>query len=208
MPLRSFYSPPFRTAMEPISGVILAGGRSRRFGKNKALELLKGKPLIEHVIERMKRLFPRILLSTNSPKEYEYLNLETVRDIIKGLGPIGGIYSCLSVIQDPYAFIAACDMPFLKADLIRGMLARRFGFDVVVPRVKGKVEPLHGCYSRRCLGEMKKNIQKKEFQIIRFYEKIRVYYMEEEEIRKFDPDLSSLRNINTLKDLKDCMSLE
>jgi len=190
--------------MESITGVILAGGRSRRFGKNKAFALVNGRPLIECVVEQMQSLFPRILISTNSPEEYEYLNLQTTKDIFKEAGPLGGIHACLSIIEDPYAFFVACDMPFLNPALIQGITAHRKNFDIVVPRMKGKPEPLHACYSRTCLAALKKIIRKKEFKIIRFYEMVRVYYMEEEEIRRFDPDLSSFRNINTQEDLKNC----
>src|SRR3989339_729492 len=102
-----------------VTGVILAGGKSRRFGKNKSFIQIDGTPLIERVVTVMGSVFEHRLLVTNTPEEYAYLGLPMVQDLIKGIGPLGGIYTGLETIADDAGFFVACDMPYLNADLVR-----------------------------------------------------------------------------------------
>ncbi|RLB18862.1 MAG: molybdenum cofactor guanylyltransferase [Deltaproteobacteria bacterium] len=187
---------------EDIIGVILAGGKSTRYGRNKALEQIQGRPLIEHVIQVMSCLFKDIMLMTNTPDEYAYLGLPMVEDIIKGLGPIGGIYTALKVMDKEAGFFLACDMPCLSRDLIRYIVSIRDDFDVVVPRVGWKIEALHGIYGKRCIRPIERNIDKGIYQVIRVFQDVSVRYVEEEEIRKFDPDLRSFLNVNSPEELR------
>ncbi|MBW1731623.1 MAG: molybdenum cofactor guanylyltransferase [Deltaproteobacteria bacterium] len=187
---------------EDIIGVILAGGKSTRYGRNKALVQIQGRPLIEHVIQVMSSLFKDIILMTNTPAEYAYLGLPMVEDIIKGLGPIGGIYTALKVMDKEAGFFVACDMPFLNKDLIHYMVSIRDDFDVVVPRVGWKIEALHGIYGKRCIRPIERNIDKGIYQVIRVFQDVSVRYVEEEEIRRFDPDLRSFLNVNRPDELR------
>ena len=79
-----------KASLRDVTGVILAGGKSRRFGKNKALVEIDGIPLIGRVVSVMKSVFQHLVLITNTPDEYSYLKLPMYEDIIKGLGPLGG----------------------------------------------------------------------------------------------------------------------
>jgi molybdopterin-guanine dinucleotide biosynthesis protein A len=139
---------------------------------------------------------------TNTPPEYAYLKLPMVEDIIKGLGPIGGIYTGLETIADEAGFFVACDMPFLNKDLFYYMVDVRDDFDAVVPRVGWMVEPLHALYTKKCLPVIRKSLDSRVLQIMRFFEKIRIRYVDEEEIRGIDPHLKSLFNINRPEDLQ------
>ncbi|RLB41767.1 MAG: molybdenum cofactor guanylyltransferase [Deltaproteobacteria bacterium] len=190
--------PPFRD----IVGIILAGGKSARYGRNKALENIGGKALIEHVVDTVRPLFQDIIVITNTPSEYSHLGLEMHQDIIKGLGPIGGIYTALKVIKEDYGFVVACDMPFLNKALITYMVSLKKGFDVVVPRMGWKIEALHAIYNRGCIEQIEKNIQGKIYQVMRVFDSVNVRYVDEEEIKKFDPDLKSFLNINRPHDLR------
>jgi molybdopterin-guanine dinucleotide biosynthesis protein A len=185
-----------------VFGVILAGGRSLRFGREKALVRVDGVRLIERVVGVMKPLFGRIVLVTNTPAEYAYLNLPMYGDLIRDLGPLGGIYTALTVIPGDAAFFVACDMPFLNLGLIQYMLRVRSGFDAVVPRVAGNLEPLHALYGKSCLSSIKKLIEAGEYQIFRFFHDVSVRFVEEKEIRRYDPDLRSFYNINRPQQLK------
>ena len=189
-------------SLKGITGVILAGGKSTRYGTNKAFAEVQGVRLIERTIRVMGSVCPRLLLVTNTPAEYAYLHLPMVEDLIKGLGPLGGIYTGLEVIDDENGLFVACDMPFLREDLLRYMVTLRGDFDAVVPRVNWMVEPLHALYTKKCLPSIRKFIRSQELQILKFFQKIRVRYMEEEEIRKIDPDLKSFFNINRPEDLE------
>jgi molybdopterin-guanine dinucleotide biosynthesis protein A len=179
-----------------VAGVILAGGMSRRYGTNKAFVRIDGLPLIERVSRVMTTLFEDLFLITNTPAEYAHLGLPMYEDLIKGLGPIGGIYTALSSIPHAAAFCVACDMPALNPAFVRHMVLIRDAFEVVVPRIQGKIEALHALYARRCLPHIRELIDSGNRQVFRFFPNVSVRYVEEEEIRRFDPGLRSFLNIN------------
>ena len=179
-----------------VSGVILAGGKSRRYGKNKALVNIDGIPLIQRVLRVMEALFPSVVLITNTPETYAFLNIPMHEDIIKGLGPLGGIFTGLSVIPENAGFFVACDMPSLNGDLIRYLAAVRKNFDVVVPNISEQFEALHALYTKNCLPEIEQLIHSGAYQTIRLFQHVSVRYVKEVEIRRFDPELRSFSNIN------------
>lgn len=185
-----------------VVGVILAGGRSTRYGRNKAFVRLHGVPLIERVIGVLRPLFPEILLITNTPDEYAHLGLPMHRDLIPGLGPIGGIYTALSVLDREAGFFVACDMPRLNPKLIGHMVEARGDFDAVVPRIGGYMDALHALYTRACLKPVRALIDRRRYQVIRLYDRVSVRYVEEEEIRLLDPHLDSFLNINRPEELE------
>ena len=124
-----------------VTGFILLGGKSSRYGSNKAFVVIDGVRLVDRVARVMKSIFHRVVLLTNTPEEYAYLEMPMVEDLIKGLGPMGGIYTGLMTLSDEAGFFVACDMPFLSESLIRHMVDVRHDFDVVVPRVGWMLEP-------------------------------------------------------------------
>ncbi|MBW2066275.1 MAG: molybdenum cofactor guanylyltransferase [Deltaproteobacteria bacterium] len=184
-----------------VTGVILAGGKSNRYGENKALVKFEGIPLIQRVINVLDGIFPRLIIITNTPGEYAHLGLPMYEDLIKELGPIGGIYTGLSVMEGDLGFFVACDMPFLNEALIRHLLLCGEDYDAVIPRVDWKIEALHSLYHRRLIPIIKEHIDLGLYQVIRVFSKIRVKYVDEEEIRAFDPELKTFININRPDDL-------
>jgi molybdenum cofactor guanylyltransferase len=186
-----------------VSGVILAGGKSRRYGRNKALVNINGTPLIKRVLKVMEDLFPSTILITNTPDTYSFLNLPMFEDRIKGLGPLGGIFTGLNVIPEKAGFFVACDMPFLNPDLIRYQAAVQRGFDVVVPTFSGKFEALHALYTQKCLPEIERMIHAGVYQTVQLFRSVSVRYVEEQEIRRFDPELKSFSNINKPEELRE-----
>ena len=202
MPVVSKVSNYNNTLFKDVSGVILVGGKSSRYGSNKALVKINGVPLIERVIGVMGHVFENLILITNTPDEYAHLGLPMHEDIIKGLGPIGGLYTGLAAIPDDAGFFVACDMPILNHDLIHYMVKERGPSDAVVPRIKGMMEALHALYSKECLSSIKRLIDSQEYQIIRIFNEVSVRYIDEDEIRRFDPDLRCFININKPEELK------
>jgi molybdenum cofactor guanylyltransferase len=188
--------------IKDVTGVVLAGGRSSRYGKNKALVKVNGVPLIERALNTMGSIFNHVVIITNAPEEYAYLQVPMFQDIIQGLGPLGGIYTGLKVIPDQTGFFVACDMPFLNPNLIRHMVEIRDDFDVVVPRISGWVEALHGLYTVKCQGSIERLIQSGTYQIFQFFSSVSVRFVDEEEVRRWDPDLKSFLNINTPDELR------
>jgi molybdopterin-guanine dinucleotide biosynthesis protein A len=200
--LKDFEDPGACRALVEVTGVVLAGGKSSRYGRNKAFDVLEGVPLIERVIGVMRPIFQKLILSTNSPESYEHLNLPMETDLFKGLGPLGGIHTALSIIETETCFVVACDMPFLNSGLIRYMVDTRNDFDVVVPRIQGMMEALHAVYHKRCLPAIRDMIEAKRYQIFRFFPSVSVRFVEEAEIRRFDPNLKSFLNVNRPEELK------
>jgi molybdopterin-guanine dinucleotide biosynthesis protein A len=194
--------------IKDITGIILSGGKSSRYGKNKALVSLDGTPIIERVIQVLSSIFQKTVLITNDPEDYAYLKLPMYQDIIKGIGPLGGIYTGLESISDPAGFVVACDMPFLNPDLIRYIVSRRSRWDAVVPRMGWKIESLHALYHCDCLPAIRENIKAGIYQAIKFHINVRTLYIQEQEIRQYDPQLRSFYNINRPQELREAGELE
>ncbi len=194
--------------LQGISGIILAGGKSSRYGRNKALVEIHGVRLIEQVIRVMEPLFERLIIITNTLQDYAYLKLPMFEDLIKGLGPIGGIFTGLQTMSDEAGFFVACDMPYLNGELVRHMADVMEGFDVVVPKVDWKVEPLHAIYTKRCIPAIKELIDNKDYQIIKCFQGVRVRYLNKEEILDFDPELRSFFNINRPEEMLNATKLK
>lgn len=184
-----------------MTGVILAGGQSRRMGQDKALLHIGRRTIIERVVEVLSRVCDPLLVVTNSPSSYAFLGLEMLGDLLPGRGALGGIYSALFFSPTPRAFVVACDMPLLNPDLISHLLAQPSRWDVVVPRVGEWLEPLHAVYSRRCLPRVEELLLAGGRKITDFYSRVRVLEVPEEDLRRVDPELRSLMNVNTREDL-------
>ena len=127
--------------MPRVSGVILAGGKSRRMGGSpKALLPFGGRPLIEHIAETLRSVLPDCLLVTNTPELYGSLGLPMVGDVFPEGGSLGGIYSGLQAASGDAALCVACDMPFLSAPLVAHLAGRATEADVVIPEAGGELQ--------------------------------------------------------------------
>ena len=182
---------------EHVAGVILAGGLSTRYGQNKAFLRINGVRLIDHIAEQMKSIFTRVILVTNQKSDFQYLRLPLLEDLVKGLGPIGGIYTGLSAISEQAGFFVACDMPLLHQGLIRYMVDGIDDYEAVVPSVGKWVEPMHALYAKSCLPIIKALIDVNRYQVRLFYDQVPVRYVREDEIRRFCCPEEAFLNINT-----------
>lgn len=188
-----------------VTSIILAGGKSLRLGRCKAMETICGKRLIKRVIERLKTLSSQILIVT-SQEQYALpitREAEIVVDIYPGKGPLAGIYTGLLASELPYSIVVACDMPFLSVELLRYLIELSEGFDAVIPRSgEGMIEPLHAVYSRSCINTIRAELERDHLKISQLLDILRVRYVEREECQRFDPQLLSFFNVNSLADLK------
>jgi len=188
--------------LSDITGVILAGGRSSRFGSNKALVMVDSKPLIQLVADLMSNLFPECLLVTNTPAEYEFLSLPMTHDRYRGMGPLAGIHAALLQISTPRAFVVACDMPNLSPELIRYLCnINEQEYDVIIPWLEKGQEPLFGIYHKKALAVIDSYLQEKDCQIIRALADLQVRRVSEQEILSITGDLTCFKNINRPADL-------
>ena len=181
---------------------MLAGGKSSRMGFNKAFIEFGGKRLIEATVDCLRALFPEVLIIANDPPRYAYLGVKVIPDLIPDSGSLGGIYTGLSAASHPICFCVACDMPFLNADLITLLVREAEGWDAVVPRVRGELQPLHAVYAKSCLPLIKESIDASVLKIARFFPKAKVKIIQEPTLRAVDPDLLGFMNVNTPLELE------
>ena len=193
-----------------MTSIVLAGGKNLRLNRNKALETIGGKSLIERVVERVKLVSNQTLIVT-SPGQLALPvagEVEVLIDLYPGKGPLGGIYTGLLASPSSHSVVVACDMPFLNIELLRYMIELSPGFDAVVPRLgEGRLEPLHAIYSKSCLGNMKTQLEHNHLQISHSLAMLRVRHIEQAECQKFDPQLLTFFNINCQSDLDRAITL-
>jgi molybdopterin-guanine dinucleotide biosynthesis protein A len=188
------------------SAIVLAGGKSSRMGRPKAMLPFGGEPLIVQVIGRLKRLFPDIVVVAAPGQELPDLPATLVRDEVAYQGPVGGIRYGLGACRSGAAFVTSCDVPFLSVSLVSHLAWRLSGHDVVVPRWEGRLQPLHAVYRRSVVPLLQEQLQRGELRPVSLYDKVRTLEVEEDEIRSVDPDGSSFFNMNTPEDYTDALA--
>jgi molybdopterin-guanine dinucleotide biosynthesis protein A len=184
-----------------LSIVIQAGGQSSRMGRDKALLPLAGRPIIEHILERVEGLGDEVFITTNHPARYAHLGIRLESDRHPGAGALEGLFTALSAARGERILVLACDMPFVSPSLLAYMIGLSPESDVVVPRHAGKFEPLHAIYSRDCIPFVGASLDAGETRVLCFFPQVRVRIVEEKELIRFDPALQCFFNINTTKDL-------
>lgn len=184
-----------------ITGIILSGGKSIRMGENKAFIEIEGMPIIKRIHSLFERIFEEIIIVTNEEELYRTLNAKICSDLFQNGGVIGGLYTGLFFSSLPYSFCVASDMPLLKESVIEYLIRNMEDYDVVVPRTKDGLQPLHAIYSKQCLDPIKIIIAQKKHRIIDLYEMVRTKIIEEYEFISLDPERESFININTPDEL-------
>jgi molybdopterin-guanine dinucleotide biosynthesis protein A len=190
------------TRVDPMSAVILAGGRSSRLGQDKAFLKANGQFLIERIIDRLAQVSEEIIIVTNDVDAYEHLEATVVADVCPGKAALGGIYSGLREATNPHSLVVACDMPFLNVSLLRYLQRFAPAHDVVIPRLGQFTEALHAIYSKSCIPHIERQLQVGNLRITGFFPAVRVAYVAQDEIEVFDPNHLSFFNINSQADLE------
>jgi len=193
----------------PVTGIVLAGGRSARLGQDKALLRLDGGlTLVATTVERLRPLVDEVLVVTGDGARLGRLSARVVPDVYPDAGALGGIYSGLVAARHEHALTVACDMPFLSQDLLRHMLALPRDYDVLLPRLAdGLLEPLHAVYSRACREPIRERLAAGRYRVVGFHDLVRVRHVEEPELRRFDPELRSFFNVNTPEELRRALEM-
>lgn len=184
-----------------VSGIILAGGQSRRMGRDKALIDFQGKPIIAHVIATLRELTNDVLVVSNRSDAYGPVGVRVVADYDPPCGPLGGIAAGLQAMDSELAIVVACDMPFLNVPLLRWLIDQAAGYDAVVPQTGAEYEPLHAIYRRTCYDPIVRRIEQGDRRVISFFADVRLRPIEEAAWRAIDPAGRSLVNLNTPGDL-------
>jgi molybdopterin-guanine dinucleotide biosynthesis protein A len=170
-------------------------------GTDKSFVLFQGRPLIEVARERVAGLGDELILITNKPDQYAHLGLPMYGDLYPETGPLGGIYTAIHHAANPHVLIVACDMPWLNRPLLEYMAGLRQTADVVVPRWEKFPEPLHAVYGKACLEPIREKLEAELYKITAFFGRVRLRFVEREEIERFDPEGRSFINLNTPEEL-------
>lgn len=184
-----------------VSAAIMAGGRSRRMGRDKAwLDLGDGRPIVQRVVDVLREVADEVIVVANDPA-YGRLGLRVVADRFPSGGALGGIATGVGAAAHHTVLVAACDMPFLSAAVWRLLLDRAEGADAVVPRVGGEYETMHALYTKACLAPMERALAAGRMRVISFFGDVRLRDLNEDVLRGVDPELRSFTNLNTPEEL-------
>jgi len=188
----------------PCTGVILSGGLASRYdGTEKALLRVGGTRLLDRIYAIYTKLFEEIILVTNTPQKFLEWDLLIVPDLYPIRSSLTGIHAGLFFMTNPFAFISACDTPFLKKEVVETVIAKiEPEIDIVMPETSAGLEPLCAAYSKRCLEPAQQHLEQEKLKIIKTFRKSRIKTISEKVLRKKDPDLLSFFNINAPDDLK------
>jgi molybdopterin-guanine dinucleotide biosynthesis protein A len=183
--------------MNDVTGVILAGGKSRRMGRDKAFLPFGRGLLIERVIAVLRQVTDEIVLITNTPEQYRRFELPMFADVIPEAGSLGGIYTGLVYGQAPYRLCLACDMPFVKPEFLRLLCDTAPEADVVIPRNADDFQPLCAVYSQACREPIRQCIDGGRLKITGFFDQVRVRVIAGAELVRYDPHDVMFFNANT-----------
>jgi molybdopterin-guanine dinucleotide biosynthesis protein A len=186
--------------LEATTGVVLAGGQSRRMGRDKALLELSGETLLARAVRLLSAVTTELLVVGRRDLDDAPPGVRIVPDEQPGLGPLGGIATALRTMRTQRALVVACDMPLLQPVLLRHLLSLASHADVVVPRSAQGPEPLHAVYSAGCLPAVDACLRDGERAVSVLLARVRTQYVEPREWAPYDPDALSFLNVNTPDD--------
>ncbi len=198
--------------MEPISALILAGGRSSRMGRDKAWLDVNGMPLVEHVARQLLPLADEIVFSANDPAAFSAVigrlpvPGRVAVDVYPGAGPLAGLHAGLQAARNDLVLAVATDMPFVSPELVRAMMSWGGSADAIIARLptgdSGEMspEPLHALYRKACLPAVEAALAAGRRRAVAFLDAVRVCYVDADRIKEIDAELLSFRNVNTAED--------
>ncbi|HEX5550646.1 MAG TPA: molybdenum cofactor guanylyltransferase [Nitrospira sp.] len=192
-----------------VTGVLLAGGKSRRMGQDKRLLSVGDETLYTRSVSVLRAIFERVVVVVAQDSPLVASDAPVLRDIIPHCGSLGGLYTGLKEAGTQWVFAVACDMPFLDPGTIRHFTGLKDEGDVIMAKLRNGFQPMHALYHRNCLPIMERLIQAQDFKIHRLAEhpELRVRIVTPEELSRVDPEGRSFYNVNTPADLAAARSL-
>lgn len=185
-----------------VSAAILVGGKSRRFGTDKALLRIGDKWMVDTLSDELKKLFGNVFLISDRSDKFDFFEDAVIKDVVPDKGPLGGLYTALLNTSSEYVFLCACDLMLLNKDVISYMLQRLNSQDVLIPIHDGKIEPTAAFYSRNCLSYAAKSLDSGNLNIRSFFDRINVEFINFEDVFSYNTIEDCFFNINTKVDWK------
>jgi molybdopterin-guanine dinucleotide biosynthesis protein A len=186
-----------------VTAIVLAGGAGSRLGHvKKALLDVGGKPIIERVLDAVRPLVCDIIVADNDQSLAHLPGIRIAPDLRPRAGPLTALYSGLSAARSELCIVVASDMPFLNSALLTWMVEEARDYDAVVPVVDSRMEPMHAvCRTKACLTAVAAALRRGEKRMTSYLPNVRVRKVTQDTLRRIDPDLRSLFNVNTPADL-------
>ncbi|HCV00484.1 MAG: hypothetical protein CL897_05330 [Dehalococcoidia bacterium] len=197
---------------EAVTGVILVGGLSRRFGSDKASAVLRGRPLLQWVRDALAPAVDELLIVTARdqalPPMHPSIPVTVVEDHEPECGPLGGLTTGFLVATTPICFVACCDAPLLQTGVVQRIVNALGNHDAVVPEVDGFQQPLTAAYRREpCLVAAQASLGAGVKKVLDAFEGLDILGLGQNHLVRADSDLRSFRNSNTLQELESLATL-
>ena len=192
-----------------VTGILLAGGKSRRMGEDKRHLVVGEQTLLERGLAVLRSTFQDVLVVIAQDSPPLGVDARVVRDLVPDCGSLGGLYSGLMQATTPWVFVVACDMPFLNQAVIAQFTSRRATADIVMAKLDARLHPMHALYGKQCLPVLEQMIGARQLKIQEMvsHTSLRVQYVTEKDLLTIDPSGRSFYNVNTLADLEAARSL-
>ena len=185
-----------------ITGIILAGGKSSRMGKNKSFLKIGDETIIERVRYLLQGIFKDVILITNDPDEYKFLGLPMFEDVYKHKGPLAGVHSGLVHSATDINFIISCDIPFMTKEMIKYLVDYRTSKLITIAKADGFIQQLAGKYSKACLNDAEKILkeqlemerrdeiqQKRRCNVLKLIDRVGAEIIDAEKLSFYNEDL-------------------
>ena len=187
-----------------VTGVLLAGGKSRRMGEDKRFLSVGERTLFDRSLAVLRSLFETVFVVIAQDSPALQSEVPVLRDLIPDCGSLGGLYTGLKQAITPYVFVVACDMPFLNPAAVRYVVEAKGDHDVVMAKLETGLHPMHALYHRRCLPVMEDLMKTRDLKIQRLanHPALRVQLITQAELEAIDPLGRSFYNVNTPSDLE------
>ena len=187
-----------------VTGVLLAGGKSRRMGEDKRYLVVGEQTLLQRGLSVLHSIFQEVLVVIAKDSDPLGSDARVVRDQVPDCGSLGGLYTGLIQATTPWIFVVACDMPFLNHAVIAQFTNRRGAADIVMAKLEGQLHPMHALYGKRCLPVVEQMIQSRRLKIqgMLSQSSLRVQYVTEADLHTLDPAGRSFYNVNTVAELE------
>lgn len=159
-----------------VTGVVLAGGQSSRMGQDKSLLPLNGKPAITHICEALAAVCDDLIIISNTPEKYGFLDLPIYKDVSTGKGPLAGLHAAMHHHQSDAYLLTACDMPFIESEIYSFLIEQLKENDAIVPLYGNYKQPLAAVYRRNVLPHIASLLRNDQLKMAMLLENIKVKY--------------------------------
>ncbi|MDR0453536.1 MAG: molybdenum cofactor guanylyltransferase [Deferribacteraceae bacterium] len=189
--------------MNKLSAAVIAGGMSKRYGSDKTLALLEGKPLISWAVDGARICGARIFVVSKDSGKFSFVkDVEFVEDKYDIQCPMVGIVTLFNHTTDDAFFIISADMPLFPFASVNTMYEAFKGFDAAVPDIGGRMYPCAAIYHRRTAAIFEKMLKEGDYKLMNAFDKLNVIKLGEDFFTPHDKNMTGFINANTPSDLE------